>query len=132
MWKYLIKNTPTPLMDGYIFKMQHSFEKRKEESSRILEKYPDKIPTILEKSESSQIPTIDKQKFVIAKDVHMGQFLIIIRKKIDLDPSQALFLLVDNKYIPISSETCGSIYQKYADKDGFLYITYSAEQTFGF
>lgn len=131
MWKYLIKSVPTPQTDGYVFKMQHSFEKRKEESKRILEKYPDKIPLILEKSESSDIPIMDKQKFVMIKDITIGQFLIIIRKKINLDQSQALFLMVNDKYIPTSSETCGALYTKYADKDGFLYITYSAEQTFG-
>jgi hypothetical protein len=31
----------------------------------------------------------------------------------------------------IIKEVRGEIYEKYVDKDGFLYITYSAQQTFG-
>lgn len=131
MWKYLIKDAPTPSKSGYVFKMLHTFEKRKTESERIKQKYPDKIPIILEKSDSSTIPTIEKQKMLLQKDLTVGQLLYIIRKQISLDSSQALFLFVDNRSIPSTSKTMEEIYLQYSDQDGFLYITYSAEQVFG-
>lgn len=129
--KYLIKNNPTPSKSGYEYKMQHSFEKRKEESTLLKQKYPDKIPVIIEKSDTSLIQTMEKQKILLQKDITIGQFLYIIRKQIKLESTEALFLFVDNRYIPQTSKTISEIYNLYADKDGFLYITYSPEQTYG-
>ena len=42
----------------------HETERRKTESARIREKYPDRIPVIVEKVEKSDIPDIDKKKYV--------------------------------------------------------------------
>lgn len=131
MLKYLTKTLPKPSKSGYEFKMQHSFDKRKEESTRIKEKYSDKIPVILEKSSNSNIPQINKHKFLLTKDLTIGQFMYIIRQQIKLDSSQAIFLFVDNSTIPSTVKTIGNVYNDNADKDGFLYITYSAEQMFG-
>ena len=131
MWKYFIKEGPSPSKSGYEFKMQHSFEKRKTESTRIKEKYPNKIPLILEKSDTTHLKEIEKKKYLMQKDVTIGQFMFIVRKQIKIDESESIFLLVNNQAIPSTSSTMGEIYEKYADKDGFLYITYSAQQTFG-
>ena len=37
-------------------------DKRKNESDRIRERYPDRIPVICEKSNTSKLPDIDKTK----------------------------------------------------------------------
>ena len=37
-------------------------EKRQAEAARIRDKYPDRIPVIVEKAEKSDIPDIDKKK----------------------------------------------------------------------
>lgn len=132
MWKYFVSNHPTPTKSGYDFKMQHSFEKRKDESKRIREKYPEKIPIILEKGDTSLIPSIAKQKFLLQKDLTVGQYLYIIKKQIKLDPTESIFLLVNDTYIPSNSATLADVYASHADQDGFLYITYSAQQVFGY
>ena len=44
------------------FKLEHPLERRQAESARIREKYPDRIPVIVEKAERSDIPDIDKKK----------------------------------------------------------------------
>ena len=41
------------------FKRQHPFEKRKEESTRIMAKYPDKLPLIVERVKNSDIEEIN-------------------------------------------------------------------------
>ncbi|KAJ3111335.1 ubiquitin-like protein atg8 [Phlyctochytrium bullatum] len=46
------------------FKDEHPFEKRKLEAERIRQKYPDRIPCIVEKAEKSDIATIDKKKYL--------------------------------------------------------------------
>jgi GABA(A) receptor-associated protein len=47
------------------FKLEHPLEKRQSEANRIREKYPDRIPVIVEKAERSDIPDIDKKKSVL-------------------------------------------------------------------
>jgi len=49
-------------MTRSMFKQEHDFEKRRAEAARIREKYPDRIPVIVEKAERSDIPNIDKKK----------------------------------------------------------------------
>jgi GABA(A) receptor-associated protein len=124
MWKYLFGNTPVPSKLGYEFKMENSYDKRKQESSRLKDKFPDKVAIILEKGNSS-LPNIDKTKFLMQQNITVGQFLYIIRDKLNLDSTKPIFLLVNNSSVPNTSETIGQIYNNYMDKDGFLYITYS-------
>ena len=48
------------------FKSIHSFETRFQEASRIRQKFPGRIPVIVERLEKSKtIPLIDKQKFLV-------------------------------------------------------------------
>ena len=42
------------------FKENYSFEKRKNEASNIIEKYPDRIPIIVQKYYTSELPDVDK------------------------------------------------------------------------
>lgn len=115
------------------FKSEISFEKRLEESIRIRTKYPDRIPIICEKIEekkNSEIPTIDKKKYLVPNNLTLGQFLFVIRNKIKLSPEKAIFLFIAGT-IPASSTTISQIYESKKDKDGFLYVEYSGENTFG-
>jgi GABA(A) receptor-associated protein len=112
------------------FKSSHSFEKRKNESIRIRSKYPDKIPVIVERFEKSHVNDIDKNKYLVPSDVSVGQFLYIIRKRIQLTPEKAIYIFIDNKIPPIA-QTMSHLYQQYKDEDGFLYVLYASESTFG-
>ena len=74
------------------FKKKYSLEKRKEESKKILNKYPEKIPIIVEKDKKSKIKDIDKNKYLVPEDLTMAQFLYVVRKRITLSPEEALYL----------------------------------------
>ena len=50
------------------FKQNFDFEKRKTESSKIREKYPDKYPVIAEKGKNSKLMQADKTKFLVHKN----------------------------------------------------------------
>jgi GABA(A) receptor-associated protein len=114
-----------------MFKSQYSFEDRFAESSRILEKYPDRIPIICEKVKGkNDLPDIDKNKYLVPFDLTIGQFMFVIRKRIHLKSEEALFVFI-NDFIPSSSYILGQIYDQYKDPDGFIYINYSKENTFG-
>ncbi|KXZ49055.1 hypothetical protein GPECTOR_23g140 [Gonium pectorale] len=112
------------------FKQEHSLEKRKAEAARIKEKYPDRIPVIVEKAERSDIPDIDKKKYLVPSDLTVGQFVYVIRKRIKLSPEKAIFIFVKN-VLPPTAHLMSVIYEDHKDEDGFLYITYSGENTFG-
>lgn len=43
---------------------------------------------------------------------------------------QAIFIFVD-EVLPPTAALMSSIYEEHKDEDGFLYITYSGENTFG-
>ena len=112
------------------FKTKHDFQKRISESNKIMEKYPQRVPIIVEKCIKSQINDIDKCKYLVPKDLNMNQFVYIIRKRIKLDQSQSIFLMVNNTVCPSNIPIC-NVYNDYKDEDGFLYIKYTGENTFG-
>ena len=114
------------------YKSLYSFNDRLFESRRILDKYPDKIPIICERSNitSDDCPYIDKTKYLVPNDLTLGQFLFIIRKRMKLPPEKALFLSTNNNILN-STQQLNYIYQNYKEDDNFLYITYSFENTYG-
>ncbi|KAJ2612906.1 Autophagy- protein 8 [Coemansia sp. RSA 1365] len=112
------------------FKDEHPFEKRKAEAERIRKKYSDRIPVICEKVEKSDIATIDKKKYLVPADLTVGQFVYVIRKRIKLNPEKAIFIFV-NESLPQTAALMSSVYDQFKDEDGFLYISYSGENTFG-
>ena len=112
------------------FKKKYSFEKRKNESSNVYKKYPDRIPIIVEKHHSSTLPDIDKCKYLVPKDMTMSQFMFFIRKRIRLDSSQTLFFTINHDLVS-SSTLLSSVYHDRKDDDGFLYVTYTNENVFG-
>jgi GABA(A) receptor-associated protein len=112
------------------FKLENPFDKRKQESQRMKDKYPDRIPVIVERATSSELPHIDKKKYLVPSDLTVGQFISVIRKRIKVKPEQAIFIFIGNT-IPPTSKVMADIYEEHIDEDGFLYITYNGENVFG-
>lgn len=126
MLKYFFKS-PKPSKTNYEFKMEFSFEKRKRESEKVKQMEPDKIPIIVERSDSVIVKDIDKHKFLIKKDITVGSLIYILKQKLSFGPEIPIYLYVENEKIPKISDTLGDLYELYADKDGYLYFTYSIE-----
>ncbi len=113
------------------FKNKYTIEDRIQESYKAINKYPDRIPVICEKSQNaSKTPDIDKTKYLVPFDLTIGQFMYVIRKRLKLPAEQAIFFFI-NGMIPASSHLINQVYNTYKDEDGFLYISYSCENTFG-
>lgn len=112
------------------FKERYEFSARQKEASRIQVKYPDRVPVIVEKVPTSDIPQIDKCKYLVPKDLTIGQFVYVLRKRIHLTAEKAIFLFIDNS-LPAVSSLISQIYRESKDEDGFLYIQYASESTFG-
>ena len=112
------------------FKKDHTLEYRKVEAQKIRTKYPERVPVIVEKVANSDIKQIDKRKYLVPNEITVAQFMWIIRKRIDMPAEKAIFLFV-NKLIPSAAKSMGELYEEQKDADGFLYIQYSGENTFG-
>jgi GABA(A) receptor-associated protein len=106
-------------------------EERKKESGKILSKYPDRIPVIVDVfADSANNVKLDKNKYLVPTDLTVGQFMYVIRKRCKLAPEKALFLFVDNK-LPMANNLMSQLYKSNANEDGFIYITVHEESTFG-
>ena len=115
------------------FKNRYTFEQREADAIRVLSKYPDRVPIICERSNSANnidCPIINKNKYLVSKDMTMGQFMYVIRRKLRIPPEKGMFLFV-NDYIISVSQMVGDVYDYYKHSDGFLYVSYGFENTFG-
>jgi GABA(A) receptor-associated protein len=112
------------------FKLKNNVEKRSMESNRIMTKYKDRVPIIIEVTESDKELILDKTKYLVPMDLSVAQFIHIIRKRIKLHDTKALFLFFNNT-LPPSSDTLSCVYKKYKDVDGFLYGILTLENVFG-
>jgi GABA(A) receptor-associated protein len=113
------------------FKQNNTLDERTAESHRINLKYKDRVPIIVEISDSNNKElSLNKCKYLVPFDLTVSQFLYVIRKRIKLTPEIALFVFFNNS-LPPSSETIGSVYKHHKDRDGFLYAVISLESTFG-
>lgn len=100
-------------------------------AAKLLDKYPDKVPIILQKHDKCTLPDLPNRKFLVPRDLSVAQFIYTIRKRIQLPPSQAIYLFFGNA-LPTSSETMGAMWEKFRNADDrVLYGTYTAECTFG-
>ena len=73
---------------------------------------------IVEKAEKSDIPDLDKKKYLVPADLTVGQFVYVIRKRIKLSPEKAIFVFVNN-VLPPTAALMSSIYDEHKDDDGF-------------
>ena len=117
-----------------------AFEKRAAEARRILAKYPDRIPVIVEKASRSTLPDIDKKKFLVPGTMLCGEFKYIIHKHLQqqmqaahqpgISAEATIYLFIKNTP-PRTGALMSELYEASKDEDGFLYMQYSAENTLG-
>jgi GABA(A) receptor-associated protein len=112
------------------FKQKYLFKDRLAESSRILVKYPDRIPIIVEQERNSSIPLLDKRKYLVPDDMTVGQFMYVIRKRLHVKSEIALYMFFGNTIAPTHTQI-GTVYKDGKDHDKFLYVVIGAEKTFG-
>jgi len=117
------------------YKTEVSLDKRISESTRILAKYPDRVPIIVECGKTLKL---SKKKYLVPRDITASYLLHIIRGKMEkLEPSKAIFLFCDGKLLS-GSTNISQVYEDHiyknklnAGSDNFLYLDVALENTFG-
>ena len=116
------------------YKKKNSFEKRKAEFERILAKprFKDRVPVIVQEKPGCPYK-INKNKFLVPQDLTWGQLMYVIRRRIEpaLTAEKAIFAFVGNAAIVPVGYTIQKLQQEHKDEDGFLYVGYTTESTFG-
>jgi len=114
------------------FKKKNSFENRLNQAQNIINKFPTRIPIIVEihPSSKSSIPPLDKSKYLVPQELTVGQFVYVLRKRMKLNAERAIFIFFNNE-LPPTSECLSIMYERYKEKDLFLYAYVSSENTFG-
>jgi hypothetical protein len=107
-------------------------ERRLQESTKIVKKHPGRLPIIVVPN-SAKAPSINNHKYIVPKDIPLGQFMAIIRSKMSMDPKEALYLFIsDQKLMCSPTNMIDVLYNQYKHPDGYLYVYYDLESTFGY
>ena len=112
------------------FKEEYTFADRYDECSKIMNKYPERIPCIVESKGIKNYNLLTKRKYLVPSDITIGHLIYVIRKRITLQQQDALYLFINNT-LPSSTNLLKQIYTEHKDLDGFLYILVERENTFG-
>ena len=113
------------------YKKAKSLEQRKKESEKIFQKHKIKIPVIVlvDKSLNS---SKTYYKFLVSGDINISNLQFIIRHKIKIDSSEAIFCLTESNVLLCGNTTMHEIYSRNKDpEDNMLYINIKVENTFG-
>lgn len=108
-----------------------SIDTRLELSKKIMESHPNRVPIIVTKKKGGNVGEITKNKFIAPKDISIAKFMLEIRKHIQITPEHSIYIYVKNGIILQPSLMVLDVYHRYRDVDGFLYVSYSGENTFG-
>ena len=114
------------------FKKRYSLAERTEKYRKFSGKYPGKIPVVLErgKSGSGVLPEMRKCFYLFGADISCAQLMVFIRKQAQLSAEMGMWFFVDGT-MPQLNTTMGRLWEERKEPDGFLYITYCGELTFG-
>jgi GABA(A) receptor-associated protein len=118
---------PPPLAENPF--PEKTFEERCLESAGLLSRYQDRVPVIMERTNPA-LPLLDKNRFIVPKDMTIGQFVFVLRHRLSLPADQALFIFTGTS-LPSSTMLIRECYNASRSPDGFLRFSYSSEAAFG-
>ena len=77
------------------------------------------------------LPCIDKVKYLVPRELTLAQLSTIVRNRLSLNQAESFFLFSSGGVMVTMSGTVQELYAANMDSDGFLYIEYASQETFG-
>ncbi|KAI8353323.1 GABA(A) receptor-associated protein, partial [Blakeslea trispora] len=96
-------------------------EQRKAEATRIKCKFVDRVPVVCEGRDKKAL-FLKKKRYLVPKDFTLGQFVHLLRQRINIGHECALFCFLEHQISPVMSESMDVLYQHYHDEDQYLYL----------
>ena len=79
-------------------------------------KHPDKIPVIVERASTEKnLPLLDKAKFLVPSHVSLHEFIRVLRRRMELSPGQALFLM-SSRGLPPGTQSIAELWDAVSNK----------------
>ena len=115
------------------FRRTMAFERRRSLCEKLRDLHPDRLPLILVRVQGSAAPHAQRSKLLVPGEYTMGQVLLQVRQTLEprLQPHEAIYLFVGKGVLVPTSETVQAVFERFKDEDGFLYVHYGGENTFG-
>jgi GABA(A) receptor-associated protein len=112
------------------FEKKYPLDKRIKEFNSMHSRYPSRVPIIVFPSDETQ-PKIEKNKFLVPNDLTFSQFIYTMKKYLKTKSDQTIFIFTHNNNLVPSNWMVSELHDKYKKEDGFVYLFYSLENTFG-
>ncbi|KRX09535.1 hypothetical protein PPERSA_12278 [Pseudocohnilembus persalinus] len=110
----------------------YTLEERKQQSQKQLDKYPNMVPVIVEKYEKSKLSPVNcKKRYLVSHNTLFLEFSQNIKSKLNFASPQHSIYFYIAKQIPSKNNTMKELYQKFKHEDGFLYVEYGEQESFG-
>ncbi len=102
------------------------------EAARLYAKFPGRIPVLVlrHRGAAPDVPRLTKSKFLVPRDLSLGQFIYVVRNQMKMASEKALFIFVGD-CLPLTGTLMSELYSHYKSLDGFLRVVYTSESTFG-
>jgi len=124
------------------YKQKVPLNKRIEESNKILAKYPNYIPVIVDLD--SRFGDINKSKFLVPKDVSASHLLIAVRAQMKSIKKEEAMFMFSNEMLVCPTAIMGTLYDDYIKNlqydqtkssdeknEKYFYVKIHGENTFG-
>ena len=112
------------------FKKENSFEERHNIFLEFKKSNPNKIPIIIEPGTNVKLNK-DIYKLGFKPNLTMSHLEALLRQKENMNIETACYLKVKAKYLLPGNVELSDAYERYKDKDGFLYFTLEHEMLWG-
>jgi GABA(A) receptor-associated protein len=122
-------STSPPL--SFKFARCRSTDERISLCTKLKKQWSDRIPIVLEKNPTSQLPEPHTPIFLARKDDPYNSVMLRIRRNLQLEKNLALLFMINGSEMQASDKRMIELYEGYKAEDGFLYIQFKEMDVLG-
>jgi len=130
--KNSIKDKEDEKDDDHNMKERNKSNKDEEKGKCVRERNPGRVPIILIPLRQNTKPKLSEIKFLVPESMSFSHFVSSVRRHLSMSSEIGLYFYVGNgKSMPITNSLMSDIDSQHQSKDGFVYVYYDLESSFG-